>query len=153
MGAVMVRAFLFFSAGFIAAYALAFLAFGIWRGNAGAGVPNGSFLENAAIASYVLLVTTVPAAFGFAIVTSPWLVFRNLEQARVAWLALAGGVATYLAQLTGIVAVLFRIPLPAWLGPINAALRLLFPGMAVGLIVLAAVRITRRAAAPETRGP
>lgn len=38
MGAVLVRAFLFFCAGFIAAYALAFLVFGIWRRNGGAPI-------------------------------------------------------------------------------------------------------------------
>jgi hypothetical protein len=146
MGAVLVRAFLFFAAGFIAAYAVSFAAFGLWRGSP--GTAGEGLLGNAALAAYVLLVTAVPAAFGFAIVTSPWTSFRELRPAHVAGLAAAAGVAIYVAQVTGAVAVLFWIPLPAALGPIGAALRLLFPGAAAGLLALAAARLLRLERSP-----
>jgi hypothetical protein len=145
MGAVLVRAFLFFAAGFVLAYAVSSLAFGVWRRNAGAA--NESLLENAAVTAYMLLVTAVPTAFGFAIVTSPWPRFRELRPAHVAWLAVAAGVVTYAAQLTGLVAVLYFIPVPAGFGPIGAAIRLLLPGIAAGGIALAAARLLRLAPA------
>lgn len=151
MGAVLVRAFLYFAAAFVAIYALSFLVFGIWRKSPAA--PGAGFLETAALAAYVLMVTAVPAAFGFAIVTSPWPAFRNLAPSRVAWLSAAGGAATYLARLTGIDAVLFRIPLPGGLGPIGAALRLLLPGIASGVLMLGAALLLRLAPSPAVPAP
>ena len=141
MSAVLVRAFLFSAVGYVVTYALAYGVLGIWRG--GGGSPNGTLLGNAAIAAYVLLVTAVPAAFGFALVTSPWPVFRDQSPGRVAWISAAGGAAACLAQLSGIAGLLYGIPLPAALGPIGAALRLLVPGMAVGVVALLAARLLR----------
>jgi len=142
MGAVLVRAFLFFSAAFIAVFAAAFFLLGVWRQNAGA--PNESVLESAALAAYTLLVTAVPAAFGFAIVTSPWSLFRELRSAAVAWLSAVGGAATSVVQLTGLAGVFFWVPLPG--GPIGAAFRLLLPGAAAGALALLAARFLRPAA-------
>ncbi len=141
MSAVLVRAFLFGAVGYVVTYALAYGVLGIWRG--GGASPNGTLLGNAAIAAYVLLVTAVPAAFGFALVTSPWPAFRDQSPGRVAWMSAAGGAAACLAQLTGIAGLLYWIPLPAALGPIGAALRLLVPGMAVGVAALLAARLLR----------
>jgi hypothetical protein len=47
---------------------------------------------------------------------------------------------------------LYGIPLPGFLGPIGAALRMLLPGMAVGVVALAALRAARllRPATPGT---
>lgn len=146
MGAVLVRAFLFFAAGFVLAYAVSALAFGVWRQKGAAA--NESILENAAVLAYMLLLTAVPTAFGFAIVTSPWPWFRELRPAHVAWLAAAAGVATYLAQLTGLVAVLFFIPVPGGFGPIGAAIRLLLPGFAAGALALVVAKLLRLAPAP-----
>jgi hypothetical protein len=148
MGAILVRAFLFFSIGFVAVYALSYTIFGIWR--PGRVASNGTLLENAAIAAYLFLVTAIPAAFGFAVVTSPWAAFRDLPPRRVAWLSAAGGVATYAAQLTGVAGFLYFIPLPGALGPIGTALRMLFPGMAAGIAALFAARLLAPKATPAT---
>ncbi|HEY4231361.1 MAG TPA: hypothetical protein VGO79_14420 [Thermoanaerobaculia bacterium] len=141
LGAVLVRAFLFCSAGYVAVYALGYTFAGVWRG--GGAAPGGSLLGSAAIAAYVFLVTAVPAAFGFALVTSPWSAFRDLSPRAVAGISAAGGVVACLAQLTGLAAWLYWIPLPGFLGPIGAALRMLLPGMAVGVVALVALRAAR----------
>jgi len=147
MGAVLVRAFLFFAAGFVVSYLVSVLVFGVWGKRAGA--PTENLLESAALTAYMLLVTAVPTAFGFAIVTSPWPWFRELRLAHVAWLAAAAGVATYVAQLTGLVAVFFFVPVPAGFGPIGAAIRLLLPGFAAGALALVAAKLLRLAPAPR----
>jgi hypothetical protein len=153
MSAVLVRAFLFFLAGHVAAYALAYTVLGIWRGNGAS--PSGGLFGNAAIAAYVFLVTAVPAAFGFALVTSPWPAFRDQSPGRVAWISAAGGGVACLAQLTGVATtltlILFVIPTPGALAPIGAALRMLVPGMAVGAVALLAARLLRRAPEPSPR--
>jgi hypothetical protein len=149
MGAVLVRAFLFFSIGFVAAYMVSAFVFGIWR--KGGAAANGTLIENAAFTAYVLLVTAVPAAFGFAVVTSPWPAFRELSSRAVAWISGAGGVATYFAQLTGVAAVLYVVPLPAALGPIGAALRMLLPGMGAGAAAMFAIAFVRAARSRTTR--
>jgi len=145
MGAVLVRAFLFFAAGFLAAFVVTFVVFRIGRRESGA--VERSLLDDAAVAAYVLLVTAVPAAAGFAIVTSPWPSWRSLSGARAGWLSAAGGVLTYAAHWTGLADVVLRIPLPA--GPLSASLRVLLPGLAVGVLALAAVRLLRLAGAGE----
>jgi hypothetical protein len=150
MGAVLVRAFLFCSAGDVVVYALGYTLAGIWRGGGSSG--GGGFLGNAAIAAYVFLVTAIPAAFGFALVTSPWTAFRDLSPRGVAGISATAGVVAGLAQLTGLAGWLYGIPLPGFLGPIGAALRMLLPGMAVGVVALAALRAARllRPATPGT---
>ena len=135
MGAVLVRCFLSFGTGYLAAFALAFIVFGAWR--QGGGAPGQSLLEAAALAAYALFVTAAPAAFGFGIATSPWTWWRDLPTRRVAWLSATAGVATYVAQLTGLAVFLFWIPLPSGLGAVGSALRLLLPGLAAGLVALA----------------
>ncbi|HEY2796559.1 MAG TPA: hypothetical protein VGK26_01605 [Thermoanaerobaculia bacterium] len=150
MGAVLVRAFLFFSAGFVGVFVLAYAVLGIWRG--GGASANGSVLGDAAIAAYVFLVTAIPAAFGFAIVVSPWPAFRDQALRRVAWLSAAGGVATYLAQATGVAGWLYWIPIPGAAGPIGAAFRVLLPGAAVGLLALAAASLLRLRPPPSSAG-
>jgi hypothetical protein len=143
MAAQLVRAFLFFAGGFVGAYAASVLVFGIWRRNVSA--PDGSFLEDAAMGAYVLLVTAVPAAFGFAIVTSPWTAWRNLRPRRSAWISVAGGVLTCLGQVTGLAWLLLLIPLPGGFGAVGAALRLLLPGIAAGAAAVAVVWLLRLA--------
>jgi hypothetical protein len=145
MSAVLVRAFLFGAVGYVVTYALAYTVLGIWRG--GGASAGGGLFGNAAIAAYVLLVTAVPAAFGFAIVTSPWPAFRDQSPGRVAWMSAAGGAAACLAQLTGVAGtltlILFVIPMPGALAPIGAALRMIVPGIAVGVVALVAARLLR----------
>src|SRR6476646_4420203 len=101
LGGVLVRGFLFFAVAYVAAFAAAWAVAGVWRANA--SIRDGSSLETAAYAAYVLFVTAVPTAFGFALVTSVWPFFRALSARQVAWLAAGGGIATYLAQATGVV--------------------------------------------------
>ena len=151
MGAVLVRCFLFFGAGYLAAFALAFVAFGAWR--QGGRAPGQGLLEAAALAAYALFVTAAPAAFGFGIATSPWIWWRELPTPRVAWLSTAAGVVTYVAQLTGLAVILFWIPLPSGLGAVGSALRLLVPGLAAGLVTLAVGWPLRLSPPPETRTP
>ena len=141
LSAVLVRAFLFCSAGYVVVYALGYTFAGLWRG--GGASPGGTLLGNAAIAAYVFLVTAIPAAFGFAVVTSPWSAFRDLSPRAVAGISAAGGVAAGLAQLTGLAGLLSWVPLPGFLGPIGAALRMLLPGLAVGIVALAALGAAR----------
>ena len=141
LGAVLVRAFLFCSTGYVVVYALGYTFAGLWRG--GGASPGGGLVGNAAIAAYVFLVTAIPAAFGFAVATSPWSAFRDLSPRAVAGISVAGGVAACLAQVTGLAAWLYWIPLPGFLGPIGAALRMLLPGVAVGVVTLAALRAAR----------
>jgi hypothetical protein len=97
----------------------------------------------------MLFVTAVPAAGGFAIVTSPWPSWRNLGGSRVAWVSVLGGVVAYFVQLTGLAGILLLIPVPAGFGALGAALRLLFPGIAVGLLALVGAWLLGRATAPR----
>jgi hypothetical protein len=147
---VLVASFVGFVAGFAAASALAFAALGIWRRNAGA--PGEPFAENAAMAGYMLVVTGIPAAAGFALVTSPWRVWRSAPTRNRIWLSAAGGLAAYLAQLTGIAWLLLHVPLPGGSGPIGAAFRLFLPGIVAGLAAVALVSLfLRRPAGPTAR--
>ena len=141
-GDVLVGSFVAFVAGYVAAFVLSVLVFGIWRRNAGA--PEENLLENAATAGYMLFVTAVPAAAGFALVTSPWRSWRSLPTRRRVWLGVAGGVAAYLAQATGVATLLLFLPLPGGFGAIAAAFRIILPGLLTGLAVLALVSFLRR---------
>jgi len=141
ISSVLVRAFLFAAVGYLLVYAVGYTVVGIWRRSGGS--PNGGLLGNAALAAYVFLVTAVPAAFGFAVVTSPWPSFRDLSPRVVALVSAAGGAATCLAQVTGIAGWLNWIPLPGVVGPIGAALRTLLPGIAVGVVALVGLRAVR----------
>jgi hypothetical protein len=143
VGDVLVGSFVSFVAGYVAAFVLALLVFGVWRRNAGASDEN--LLENAAMAGYMLFVTAVPAAAGFALVTSPWRSWRSLPTRLRVWLGVGGGVAAYVAQATGIATLLLFIPLPGGFGAIGAGFRIILPGLVAGLAVLALVSLLRRA--------
>lgn len=138
MGAVVARSFLFFAAGFLLAFAAAFLILGLGRKSAGA--PDESLWVNAATAAYLLLVTAVPPAGGFGLVTSPFAAWRSLSPALVAGISAAAGAVTDLVGSTGLAGFLLWIPLPFGSGPIGIALRLMIPGAALGLIAVAAAR-------------
>lgn len=83
----------------------------------------------------------------FAIVTSPWPAWARARPARVAWLSIAAGFATYAAQLTGAVDLLLLLPLPTGSGWLAAALRVLLPGIATGLLALAIAHLYRPSSA------
>jgi hypothetical protein len=148
LSAVLVRAFLFCAAAYIASFALASLLVGMGRG--GADAAGAGVLERATWTAYLLLVSAVPAAFGFALVTSVFPAFRALSPARVAWIAAAGGVVVYVVQTTGLGGFLYWIPLPLP-GRIGAAVRLLLPGIAVGAAAVFAIAFARAARSRATR--
>ena len=141
------RSFCFFAAGYLGAFVLALLLFHVGRKNPAA--PDEPLAENLALGAYMLFVMGAPPAGAFAIVTSPWPAWTRARPIHVAWLSIAAGFATYAAQLTGEVNLLMFIPLPAGLGWLAAALRVLLPGIAAGLVALAVaylIRLSRRPA-------
>jgi len=148
LSAVLVRAFLFCAAAYIASFALASLVLGMGRGGGDAAGP--SLLERATWTAYLLLVSAVPAAFGFAVATSIFPSFRALAPSRVAGIAAAGGVAVWLLQTTGLAGFLYWIPLPLP-GPIGAAVRMLLPGIAVGAAAIFVIAFVRAARSRATR--
>jgi magnesium-transporting ATPase (P-type) len=150
-GDVFVRSFVGFVAGYVAAFALAFFVFGIWRRNADA--PDENFTENAAMAAYMLFVTAVPAAAAFALVTCPWRSWRSLRAGHGTWLSVAAALATCVAQLTGLASVLMFLPLPRGFGAIMAAIRLILPGVAAGLVSLAVASLLPRTPAERPGEP
>jgi hypothetical protein len=134
-GSMLVRSFCFFAAGYLGAFALALLLFHVGRKNPAA--PDEPLAGNLALGAYMLFVLGAPPAGAFAIVTSPWPAWARARPIHAAWLSIAAGFATYAAQLTGAVNLLVLVPLPAGFGWLAAALRVLLPGIAAGLLALA----------------
>jgi len=145
MGVLLARSFLFFAAGYLAAFLLAVLLFHVGRRQAVAA--DTRFVDELYLAATMLFVMGAPPAGAFAIVTSPWPAWGNARPIPVAWLSAAAGFVTYGAQLTGAVDALMFLPLPP--GPLwlAAALRVLLPGIAAGLVALAIVSLSLRAPA------
>lgn len=142
-GEALVSAFLLFASGYLGAFALAFLLF--HAGRRGAGGPAEPLADDLALGAYMLFVTGAPPAGAFAIVTSPWPAWTRASRARTRWLSAGAGFATYAAQLTGAVDELRFLRLPPDLVWLAAALRVLLPGIAAGLLALAIVSLFRRA--------
>ena len=143
MGALLVRSFLFFAAGYLAAFLLAVLLFHVGRKQAVAA--DARFVDELYLGAYMLFVMGAPPAGAFAIVTSPWPAWRHARPIAAAWLSIAAGFVTYGAQLTGAVNALMFLPLPPGFVWLAAALRVLLPGIAAGLLALAIVSLWMRA--------
>lgn len=139
---MLVRSFCFFAAGYLAAFVFAFLLFHVGRESPAA--PDEPLAGNVTLGAYMLFVMGTPPAGAFAIVTSPWPSWTRARPNHVAWLSIAAGFATYAAQLTGAVNLLMLIPLPAGFGWLAAALWVLLPGIAAGLVALAIASLYRR---------
>jgi len=131
------RSALFYLAGFVAGAALAALLLGAERQRAGA--PDENFIENAAMAAWILGVTMLPAAAGFAAVTCVSRGWRGLRALTAAAIASLCGALGYLAYLTGLGAFAgLVVPFP--LGALGVALRLVLPGALLGLLALGVAR-------------
>jgi hypothetical protein len=126
-----------FVAGFALAAAIAFVVFG--AGRRGASAPDEDVAENLATAAYLLLVTSLPAAAGFAAVACASRAWRELRPSTAMWIGLACGFLGYAAVLTGLGGLTGRV-LPFPLGALGAALRLVVPGALLGLLALGAAR-------------
>ena len=140
MGALLARGFALFAVGFLLAFGIALLLFHVGRRDASAS--EGPVAEDWALVGYMLLVTGAPSAAGFAIVTSPWPAWRRIRSGHRTWMSLTAGFAAYAAYMTGLASV--RISPFSGFVPFAAALRVILPGIATGLIALAIVRLFRR---------
>jgi hypothetical protein len=124
-----------FVTGFALAAVIAFVVFG--AGHRAAGVADENPAESLAVAFYLLGVTSIPSAAGFAAVTSPSKRWRELPARRALSIAAAGGFVCYAALLTGIAGI-SAVVAPFPLGAIGAAIRLVVPGALLGLLAVGA---------------
>ena len=139
-----VRSALFYLAGFGAAAVLAAVLLG--AGRQGAGAPDENVAENLAMGAWILGVTSLPAAGGFAAVACASRAWRALRVRAALPLAAACGALGYVGWLTGIgVAAGLVVPFP--LGALGAALRLVLPGALLGVLAIGAAAALRSAAA------
>ncbi len=147
-GEALVSAFLLFAAGYLGAFALAFLLFHARR--RGAGGPAEPLADDLALGAYMLFAMGAPPTGAFAIVTAPWPAWTRAPRARTRWLSAGAGFATYAAQLTGAGSTLLYRAIPAGLGPFAPALRVLLPGIAAGLVALALAIVRLALPAPRS---
>jgi hypothetical protein len=134
-----VRSAVFYLAGFAVAAVLAALLLGVGRPRSASA---RSTLDDAATAAWMLGVTSLPAAAGFAAVACVSRGWRSLRARIVAPVAAACGALGYAVWLTGIgVAAGFVVPFP--LGALGMALRLVLPGAVLGAAALGAARVLR----------
>ena len=127
----------FYVAGFAAAVVLAFFLLGAGRERAHA--PDENRWANAVMAAYMLAVTALPGAAGFAAVACASRSWRELRARVVAPIAAACGALGYAAWLTGLGA-LAGLAIPFPLGALGIALRLILPGALLGGLALLAAR-------------
>jgi hypothetical protein len=140
-----VRSVLFYLAGFAAAAVLAALLLGAGRQRAGAADEN--FAENLAMGAWILGVTSLPAAAGFAAVACASRAWRALRVRMALPVAAACGALGYAGWLTGVgVAAGLVVPFP--LGALGAALRLVLPGALLGLLAIGAAALRPAAERP-----
>jgi|SRR5690348_3845534 len=123
-----------FLAGFVLAAAATIAVLG--AGHRGSGADE-SAAESLATATYLLVVTSLPPAAGFAAVTCGSKRWRELAPRAAVAIAAACGFLCYAAELTGL-AGLSAVVAPFPLGAIGAAIRLVVPGVVLGLLALAA---------------
>jgi len=130
------RSALFYLCGFAAAAVLAALLLGVGRPRT---APPGTALDDAATAAWMLVISSLPGAAGFAAVACASRAWRALKATTVAAIAAASGALGYAGWLTGLgVAAGFAIPFP--LGALGAALRLVVPGALLGAAAVGAAR-------------
>jgi hypothetical protein len=123
-----------FVAGFVASAVATIVVFGSGRGGAApSGDPAAGSL---AMAAYLILMTSLPAAAGFASVTCVSRRWRELSGRMLVGIAAACGFLCYAALLTGLVG-FPAVVAPFPLGAVGAAIRLIAPGVALGLLALA----------------
>jgi len=133
------RSAVFYFAGFALAAVLAALFLGVGRPTA---PPPQPALENAAMAAWIVVATSLPAAAGFAAVACVSRGWRALRARAAAPIAAVCGALGYAGWLTGIGAAAgLVVPFP--LGALGMALRLVLPGALLGLLALGAARVLR----------
>ena len=133
------RSAVFYLAGFALATVLAALLLGVGRPRS---APPESTLDDAATAAWLLGVTSLPAAMGFAAVVCVSRGWRALRARIAAPIAAACGVLGYAGLLTGIgVGAGLVVPFP--LGALGMALRLVLPGAVLGAAALGAAHALR----------
>ena len=128
-----------FVVGFAFAAVIAIAVFGVGRH---ATDEDESPAGSLAMAVYLLGVTSLPAAAGFAAVTCVSKTWRALPARSVLGIAAACGFLSYAALLTGVANVAAPI-VPFPLGSLGTALRLIAPGALLGLLALAAAAAAR----------
>jgi hypothetical protein len=139
------RSALFYLCGFAGAAVLAAFLLGVGRPRT---APPDAALDNAAMAAWMLAITSLPAAGGFAAVACVARAWRSLRARAVAPISAACGALGYVGWLTGLgVAAGFAIPFP--LGALGAALRLVLPGALLGAAALGVARAMRLSPAGE----
>jgi hypothetical protein len=127
----------FYVAGFGAAVVLAFFLLGAGRERANA--PDENRWANAVMAAYMLAVTALPGAAGFAAVACASRSWRELRAGAASPIAAGCGALGYVAWLTGLGA-LTGLAIPFPLGALGVALRLVLPGALLGGLALLAAR-------------
>ena len=128
------RSVIGFVVGFVFAAVIAIAVFGVGRR---ATDEDESPAGSLAMAAYLLAVTSLPAAAGFAAVTCVSKSWRAFPARRVFGIAAACGFLGYAALLTGVTNTAgVIVPFP--LGALGTALRLIVPGALLGLLALAA---------------
>lgn len=138
-----VRSALLYLAGFAAAAVLAAILLGAGRPPRGAPEENG--IDDFAMAAWILGVTSVPAAVGFAAVACAARSWRDLAARAAVPIAAACGALGYLGWLTGIgVAATLAIPFP--FGALGTSLRLVLPGALLGAAAAGAAIVLRPSA-------
>jgi hypothetical protein len=141
-----VRSALLYLAGFAAAAVLAAVLLGAGRPRANALDENRG--ENLAMAAWIVGITSVPAAVGFAAVACASRSWRELSARAAVPIAAACGALGYVGWLTGIgVAAGFAIPFP--FGGLGTSLRLVLPGALLGALAAGAA-IARRPRSAES---
>lgn len=137
------RSALLYLAGFAAGAVLAAVLLGVGRPRAGASDENAA--GNLAMAAWIVGITSVPAAIGFAAVACAARSWRELPARAAVPIAAACGALGYLGWLTGIgVAAGLVVPFP--FGALGTSLRLVLPGALLGaLAAVAAIALRPRA--------
>lgn len=107
-----------------------------------------SGVANLAMAGYLILVTGLSAAVGFTLVTTASRAWRDLRFRRLVLLSLFAGALCYGAYLVGLAHALMYFAVPSGLGRFGVVLRLLVPGLVVGLMALGIMHVLRMARIP-----
>lgn len=131
----------FFAIAFIATGCITFALFALNQDHRVEPSKTGG--ADVAIASYLLFVGALPAALGFALVTTASHTFRDPRFNRRVLVSAVAGALSYLAQLSGLAHVVAYYAVPHDLGVLTVALYLLFPGLVAGLLALAFIRTFR----------
>jgi len=124
-----------YAAGFAAAAVLLFTLAGVWRSS------EETLRHNLLVAAYVLGFTAIPAAVGFGLSTAWAKTWRAQSPALRASLSLSAGALTQLLYLTGLALLPGNFLLPRAFGTVTLGLKLLLPGVLVGLLELGIARL------------